>query len=256
MNPYYHYRMAYESYKKNPSSGVKTEFRRVRNDLFKILKKKNFYPPLAQEALTDWNLNDIYTLSKKIYQNVGGWTGFKEEIWNLYPESFMYFVIDPFTMWIWATHLEQYNRDEFISIVPRTRENIYQYMSNWDITEEKMKDILKFYFKYITNNKQLFKLSDGIYRRFKDKFSWVENEYSFVDLIKGRVYRLIREGNVEKIEPKSSLECVICMERPNEFRFHPKGFKHHTICGECLESLPKLECPYCKIELVGDLLKK
>ena len=69
-NPYYHYRMAYESYKQNPNSEVKSEYKKVKSNLFKLLKKNNFYPPMAQDALDDWNLNDIYNLSKKIYQNV------------------------------------------------------------------------------------------------------------------------------------------------------------------------------------------
>jgi len=254
-NPYYHYRMAYESSKKNKNSEVKSELRRVQTNLFKLLKKKNFYPPLAQEALTDWNLNDIYRLSKKIYQNVGGWSGFKEEVWNKYPESFMYFLVDPFTLWIWATYKEKYNHKEYESIIVRARYRVYETIRTLEVNETELKATLKFYFGCVSDGKHLFLLSRGFHRYFKEEISWAENEYSFMDLVKGRIYRLIRDGIVEKIEPRTTLECVICMENTNEFRFHPNGYRHHTICGNCLESLPKLECPFCKIELVGNILK-
>jgi len=248
--------MVRESYKNSPSSEVEMELKRVKDKLFKELKTE-FKVEEAHEALFDWNLDDLYLLSKKIYQNVGGWTGFKESDWNYYPESFMYHFVDPYTMWIWSTNRTRYNQREFERIVVRSRyticNNIFENLND----EEKIKKMLKHNLKFVTDIKQMNILSKYCFKKFKNRnLEWITNEYSIVDLIKGRVYRMIREGTIEKIKPDSGLECVICMERNEEFRFHPSGYRFHTICGFCLDSLQKLECPFCKIELLGPLMKK
>jgi hypothetical protein len=247
--------MAHESYKNSPNSESKSELKRVKSILFKDLKNE-FKIENAHEALSDWNLDDLYLLSKKIYQNVGGWTGFKESNWNYYPESFMYYFVDPYTMWIWSINRVKYNKKEFELIVSRSRYTICRHIFDNLNDEEKLKNMLKRNLKFVTDTKQLNILSEYCFEKFENHISWLTNKYSVVDLIKGRVYRMLRERTVERIKPESGIECVICMERNEEFRFHPLGYRFHTICGFCLDNLKKLECPYCKVELLGPLMKK
>lgn len=248
-NPYFHYRITFDSFKNNPNSKTKSELKLVQNQLFKTLKRE-FFPSQAKEAFQDWNLDNLFHLSKKLYQNVGSWSGFKEQIWNQFPESFMNFVVDPYTMWIWATEKkQQFNTQQYHEIVIRARYAIYENLRRRNPTESKT--LLQDKLKYVTNHKELKTLSNGIFKRF----NWAQNSYSAMDIIKGRVYRMLRDGNIEQIKPKSGLECTICLENREEFRFHPTGYRHHTICGFCLDRLPRLECPFCKIELSGSLMK-
>jgi len=228
-NPYTVYRRVYESI--NSKFSV---LNLTKTNIVSFIKKSDsLLLGMAKEALSDMSIDGIYELSVFLYD----YFKYKFYFFNVTKilnnrNSFLKLIVDP----IWSkinkfdhdndfkNHMIKFIQNESIDVVIKLSKDIFKHVPTRIVDE----------FSSIVH----FNLPKSFYNIKKHTFS---------NIIINKIERLKKNKNIIHIEDTQKyVECQICMDNFIDFELHPNNSFSHLICKNCLLSLPKKECPFCR----------